>query len=64
MPKYTSCSYRASSVCGYPAAAWRIHDPELAEDFDITYATKDGIASDNDLDGWDFELLTDDNYTM
>lgn len=63
MTKNSSCTYRASSACGYPQAEWRIHNPEIAEDFDITWARNEGISADNDLDGWNFTLSTDDNGT-
>lgn len=47
------------STCGYPQAEWRVNDPKIAEDFDIAYATIDGLQRTNELDGWEFDLTTD-----
>lgn len=59
LPVNSSCTYRAISTCGYPQASWRVNDPKIAGDFDIAYATMDGLAPSNELDGWEFEQTTD-----
>ena len=58
-PVNSSCTYRAWSTCGYPQASWRIHDEAIAEDFDIAFASMDGLQPTNELDGWEFEQTTD-----
>ena len=59
LPVNSSCTYRAISTCGYPQASWRVNDPKIAGDFDIAYASMDGLAASNELDGWEFEQTTD-----
>lgn len=59
LPVNSSCTYRVMSTCGYPQAEWRVNDPKIAEDFDIAYATLDGLQRTNELDGWEFDLTTD-----
>lgn len=57
----SSCIYRAVSNCGYPEAQFRIHNATFHPDFDVAWATKDGIDSGDDLDGWEPKLRTDWN---
>lgn len=59
LPVNSSCTYRVMSTCGYPQAEWRVNDPKIAEDFDIAYASLDGLQRTNELDGWEFDLTTD-----
>jgi hypothetical protein len=59
LPVNTSCTYRVMSTCGYPQAEWRVNDPKIAGDFDIAYATVDGLVPTNELDGWEFNYKTD-----
>jgi hypothetical protein len=59
LPVNSSCSYRVMSTCGYPQAEWRVNDDKIAEDFDVAYATVDGLVKSNELDGWEFDETTD-----
>lgn len=61
MPVNSSCTYRAMSNCGYPEANFRVHNSTYHSDFDVAWASKDGVNSDNDLDGWQRNLTTDWN---
>ena len=58
MPVNSSCTYRAMSNCGYPEANFRIHNSTYHADFDVAWASKDGVNSDNDLDGWQRKAAT------
>ena len=57
----TSCTYRAYTTCGYPEAKWRVNDQTLQEDFDVAFATIDGISAADDMNGWVPNLTTDFN---
>jgi len=52
LPHNRSCTYRVYSECGYPMVSWRTNDPNIAEDFDIAWATMDGLYSVDELDRW------------
>lgn len=64
LPVNTTCTYRAVSKCGYPAANIRVTNHTFLEDFDIAFSTnsKDNMApgTDNDLAGWNFEYQGDE----
>ncbi len=59
LPVNSSCTYRVMSRCGYPQASWRVNDPLITEDFDIAWATQDGLTFINELDYSDFNHTTD-----
>jgi hypothetical protein len=59
LPVNSSCTYRVMSTCGYPQASWRVNDQKIAGDFDIAWATMDGLSPANELDGWEFDQKTD-----
>jgi len=59
LPLHSSCTYRAFSTCGYPEFSYRVAGPEIAEDFDVAWAFMDGLSITNELDRWDFDLMTD-----
>lgn len=59
LPVNSSCVYRAMSTCGVPQVYWRVNDDLLAEDFDLAYASMDGLAPSNELDRWEFDSMTD-----
>lgn len=61
LPVNSSCTYRAFSTCGFPEMKFKINNSTFQEDFDIAYATKDGLQITNDLDGWEWKLRTDWN---
>ena len=44
-----SCVYRVHSKCGYPKAKTTVVDYQIAGDFDIAYASLDGLREDQDL---------------
>lgn len=58
IPVNSSCTYRVISNCGYPKAEYRIQNDTISNDFDIAYAFLDGVLRDDDLNGWNFNLLT------
>jgi hypothetical protein len=37
----------------------RTNDDKIAEDFDIAWATMDGLILYDELDRWDFKQMTD-----
>ena len=57
LPFNTSCTYRAYSSCGYPVANM-VTSGAITSDFDIAYATLDGVALDDEINGWNFTLNT------
>ena len=59
LPVNSSCTYRAVSTCGYPQVSYRINNQTFAEDFDIAWATKEGIDRYDELDRWEFNETTD-----
>ena len=59
LPVNSSCTYRAFSTCGYPQVSWRANDVKIAEDFDIAWATMDGLQPSDELDRWNFTEMTD-----
>jgi hypothetical protein len=64
LPLNSSCTYRAVTTCGYPKAEFRIQNSTISNDFDIAWASLDGVQRDDDLNGWNFDLLTTVNGTM
>ena len=64
LPVNSSCTYRAFSTCGFPEMKFRINNDKIQEDFDIAYASKDGLQLTNDLDGWEWDLKTDWNNSL
>jgi hypothetical protein len=64
-----TCTYRAYTTCGYPAAAVSINNEIIMEDFDIVYASADisldsDLGSDyllNDTTSWNGNFNTDDS---
>jgi hypothetical protein len=59
LPVGNSCTYRAWSTCGYPQVSWRVNDPKIVEDFDIAWATMDGLLPSDELNRWEFKEMTD-----
>jgi hypothetical protein len=49
LPTNASCTYRAISTCGYPEAHFRVHNASYRSDFDVAWATEDGMTPDEDL---------------
>lgn len=58
-PVGTSCTYRATSTCGYPQAFYRVNDPNIAEDFDIAWAFEDYLPKNDELSFWEFQHMSD-----
>ncbi len=52
LPTNASCTYRAISTCGYPEAYFRVHNASYRSDFDVAWATDDGMTPDEDLEGF------------
>lgn len=49
LPVNASCTYRAISTCGYPEVYFRVHNASYRSDFDVAWATEDGMTPDDDL---------------
>ena len=64
LPVNSSCTYRAMSTCGYPTASYRVNDPIIAEDFDVAWASVEGLSPTNELDGWAYNETTDWNGSV
>lgn len=52
LPVNASCTYRAYSTCGYPEVYFRVHNESYRGDFDVAWATNDGMTVDKDIDGF------------
>lgn len=61
LPVGSSCTYRAWSTCGHPQVSWRVNDALIVEDFDVAWATMDGLEPSDELDRWNFTERTDYN---
>jgi hypothetical protein len=65
LPRNSSCTYRAVTTCGYPKAEFRIQNSTITNDFDIAWASLDGVQRDDDLgSGYNFNLTTTVNGAM
>jgi hypothetical protein len=54
LPTNASCTYRAFSNCGYPAANIRVINETYMGDFDVAFTAYDGLLPDEELNGWEF----------
>jgi hypothetical protein len=52
LPVNASCTYRAVSKCGYPEVYFRVHNQTLQNDFDVAWATANGMGPGDDIDGF------------
>lgn len=52
LPVNASCTYRAISNCGYPEVYFRVHNESYRGDFDVAWATNEGMGPDKDIDGF------------
>ena len=52
LPVNASCTYRAHSRCGYPEVYFRVHNQTLQSDFNVAWATNEGMGLDQDIDGF------------
>ena len=53
LPVNASCTYRAVSKCGYPEVYFRVHNQTLQNDFDVAWATNEGMGPSDDIEGFD-----------
>ena len=53
LPLNASCTYRAVSKCGYPEVYFRVHNQTLQNDFDVAWATNEGMGPTDDIEGFD-----------
>ena len=56
LARNTSCTYRAWTTCGYPSVEVGTNNAEIEGDFDISWAGYNGVARDEDINGWDETL--------
>lgn len=64
LPVGTSCTYRANSKCGFPQAKFTMVNFEIDGDFDIAFASLDGMRVDEELTFYNPHTQTDWNGTM
>jgi hypothetical protein len=58
-PTGASCTYRVISKCGYPVAVPNIKNPSFAGDYNVAYATLEGLDAAEEINGWEFETVMD-----
>jgi hypothetical protein len=54
LPVNASCTWRAVSNCGFPAANIRVINQTYLNDFDVAFTAYDGLLPDEELNGWEF----------